>query len=323
MAASASMLFGLPQFVWLTVITGVIVLLQILLSYHSYARILKYTCLALLAYVIVPFLKGSHNDWGAIATHLVTPNWSGKLDYQLAAVAFLGTTISPYLFFWQAGETVEEVVERNEEDDDGKRNCVVRESEVRNVRADTVLGMITSQLGAFFMVVAAAGTLHVNGHSTDINTAQDAAKALSPLGPFAVWLFSLGIIGCGMLAVPTLAGSAAYAVSEACGWRYGLYRKFQQAPKFYFAVIGVLLAGYLMNFFTVLSPVKALVYSAVANAIAAVPLIFVLMLLCNNKKILGERTNGIWSNLFGWLTFLFMGAASSFFVWAWATGKAS
>jgi Mn2+/Fe2+ NRAMP family transporter len=143
------------------------------------------------------------------------------------------------------------------------------------------------------------------------------------LGSAAVWIFAIGMIGTGLLAIPTLAGSAAYAASETLGWRYGLYRRFGRAPGFYLTVAGVVLIGYILNFFATLSPVKALVYSAVVNGIVAVPLMVVLMLICNNRKIVGERTNGVWSNLFGGTSIVFMGAASSFFIWAVITGHAN
>jgi Mn2+/Fe2+ NRAMP family transporter len=239
----------------------------------------------------------------------------------MTVVAFLGTTISPYLFFWQAGETVEEGVAEGSADEPGRRKKRVREGEIHNLRADTVMGMAASQGVAFFILVATAGTLFA-AHKTNINTAQDAARALGPLGPAAVWIFTIGIIGSGALAVPTLAGSAAYAASESFGWRYGLYRRFSRAPGFYLTFLGVMATGYAMNFFTSLSPVKALVYSAVANGVAAVPLIFMLMLMCNNSRILKKRTNRIWSNLFGWIAFVSMGAASAYFIYGVVTGKA-
>jgi NRAMP (natural resistance-associated macrophage protein)-like metal ion transporter len=320
MAACGKMLFGAPFFLWLTGITIVLGALQVLVPYKRYAKALKFSCLALVAYVIVPFLHGSHNEWGKIAKNFFVPHWSTNIDYLVASVGFLGTTISPYLFFWQAGETVEEDVAERRADHPGAKPARIKDSEIRNVRADTVMGMVASQAVAFFIMIAAAGTLYKAG-GTDINTAQDAAKALSPLGPAAYWLFSIGIIGTGFLAIPTLAGSAAYAAAETFGWPYGLFRRFTRAKAFYRTVIVVLALGYLLNFFTKISPVKALVYSAVFNAIVAVPLLLVLMLICNNEKIVGKRTNGPWSNFFGWLTFVFMGGAAAFFIWATIAGK--
>jgi Mn2+/Fe2+ NRAMP family transporter len=267
-------------------------------------------------------MPGVHNNWPKIARSLLVPSWSMKLDYLIAMVAFLGTTISPYLFYWQAGETVEEVVAEGRANSPGDRNTRVKGAEIRNLRADTVMGMVASQGVAFFIMIATAGTLFISG-KTDINTAQEAAQALKPLGPAAYWIFSLCMIGTGLLAIPTLAGSAAYAASETMGWRYGLYRRFSRAKGFYLTVAAVVLIGYILNFFATISPIKALVYSAVVNGVVAVPLMIVLMMICNNPKIVGKRTNGRWSNLFGSIAILFMGAASSFFLWAVFTGHAS
>ncbi len=219
----------------LLLFTVVLIGAQILIPYRKYARILKWLCLSLLGYVIVTFMPGVHNNWGAIAKGLVVPHFDLKPDTVLAVVAFLGTTISPYLFFWQAGETVEDEIVERTSDAPGHRKTPVTDREIRNIRADTVTGMIASQLVALFVVVAAAGTLHASGH-TNIDTAQDAAKALQPLGPAAYWIFSLCMIGTGLLAIPTLAGSAAYAVAETCGWRYGLYWRFDRAKGFYLTV---------------------------------------------------------------------------------------
>ena len=322
MAASAKMLFGLPQLLWLTAFTFGLVALQVLVPYKSYARVLKYLCLSLVGYVIVALMPGIHNDWPKIARSLVIPTWNLKTGYLLGVVAFLGTTISPYLFFWQAGETVEEVISGGDADSPGNRKRRVRDSEIRKARADTAVGMIASQAAAIFIMIATAGTLFASGKH-DINTAQDAAMALKPLGPAAYWIFSVAMIGTGLLAVPTLAGSAAYAASEALGWRYGLYRRFSRARPFYWTVAGVVLIGYVLNFFSTISPIKALIYSAVVNAIVAVPLMVVLLLICNNQAIMGKRTNGPWSNLFGAVSVCFMGAASSFFIWAVFAGKAN
>ncbi len=321
MAASAKMLFGLPTAFWLTLITAILVGLQIAMPYRVYSKALKWLCLSLLAYVFVALGGGVHNDWGKIVHALFVPNWSMKTDYLLAATAFLGTTISPYLFFWQAGETVEEVVAEGDAKAPGNRSKPVKEREIRNIRADTVVGMVASQGVAFFIMLATAGTLFASG-KTDINTAQDAALALKPLGPAAFWLFAIGMIGTGFLAIPTLAGSSAYATSETFGWRYGLYRRFSRAKGFYAVIAGVVVIGYILNFFATISPIKALVYSAVINCIVAVPLMVVLLFMCNNPKIVGKRTNGPWSNSFGWASVILMGLASSFFIWALCAGKA-
>ncbi len=319
MAASANMLFHIPVWLALIILTAIIITLQILVPYRIYAKLLKWLCLSLLGYVVVALMPGSQQDWGAVFKNMFWPAFDFKQETVLAIVAFLGTTISPYLFFWQAGETVEEEIAEGLENAPGARRKHVTDHEIRNVRADTAVGMIASQLVAFFIVVAAAGSLHANG-ITEIDTAQDAAKALLPLGPVAYWLFTICMIGTGLLAIPTLAGSAAYAVAETCGWRYGLYRRFSRAKAFYVTIAAVVLVGCALNFVGVISPIKALVYSAALNGVVAPPLI-VLLLICNNRTIVGARVNGLWSNLLGWITVLLMGPAAVYLIYCILQGK--
>jgi len=324
MAASAHMLFGLPEVMWLTCITVVICAAIILIPYRAYVKVLKWMCISLGAYVVVALMPGVKNDWAAIGKNLVVPNWNNDPKFILVVVGFLGTTISPYLFFWQASEEVEEQVADGVADAsaEGHRLKPVGKVETRRLATDTSVGMLVSQIVAFFIVVCAAGTLHATG-KTDINTAQDAAKALLPLGQSAYWIFTLAILGTGLLAIPTLAGSAAYAVAEIGDWRYGLFRRFSRAKGFYFVIAGMVVLGYLLNFVHAIDPVKGLLYSAALNGLVAPPLIVVLLFICNNKVIVGEHTNGRWSNLFGWLTVLLMGGAGGYLVYAMITGKAS
>ena len=270
--------------------------------------------------MVVALLTGVKNDWGAIANHLFIPRLNSlHAESILAIVAFLGTTISPYLFFWQAGETLEEEVAEGHADRAGHRIDKVNQEEIRNIRLDTFIGMFASQAVAFFIVVAAAGTLHLNGQ-TEINTAQDAAKALLPLGPAAYWIFTLCMLGTGLLAIPTLAGSVGYAVAETMGWRYGLYRRFARAKAFYCVIGSTILLGFVMNFISAISPVKALVYSAALNGVVAPPLVVVLLLIGNNSKIIGTSKNGIWSNAFGILTILVMGPAAVYLIYSLFAG---
>jgi len=180
---------------------------------------------------------------------------------------------------------------------------------------------VASQAATFFIIICTAATLHATG-KTDINTAQDAAMALKPLGHLAYVLFTVGILGTGMLAIPTLTGSVAYAVAETMGWRYGLYRRFKRANKFYWTIIAVTLAGYLLNFYQKFSPIQALLYSAVLNAVVAPPLIILLIVICNNRKVMGEQSNRWTSNVLGGLAALLMGIAAIFMFYALATGKA-
>ncbi len=321
MAASAKMLFNGSFFIWLTFITVLTIVLQIVVPYRVYVGILKWLCVSLLAYVIVALLPAVHNNWHEIAYHFFIPSWSWKTDYLMTVVGFLGTTISPYLFFWQAGEEVEEEIKEGKSFAAGTRVGRATNKEMRRLRNDTIVGMVASQAITFFIVICTAATLHAKG-VTDIRTAQDAARSLLPLGPSAYWLFTLGIVGTGMLAIPTLAGSAAYAVSESFGWRYGLYRRFRRARGFYLTIAAAIVCGYLLNFVKSIDPVKALLYSAVLNGIVAVPLLIVLLLICNNKKIVGRRHNTPISNILGWTAVVLMAAAGGVMIWAIASGKA-
>jgi NRAMP (natural resistance-associated macrophage protein)-like metal ion transporter len=323
MASSAKMLFHGPFIVWISLISLFIMLTQIFMPYAHYARFLKWLCLTFIAYAITALMPSVHNAWGLIFKNLVLPTWQWKTDYLMALVGSLGTTISPYLFFWQAGQQVEELIAQHEADAPGKRKRSPNEAEMHNLRADTASGMSVSQLVTFFIIICTAATLHAKG-ITNINTAQDAAKALAPLGgKVAYWLFALGILGAGLLAVPTLAGSAAYALSESLSWRHGLYRRFQRARAFYLTIAGMVLVGYLLNFFQKISPIKALFYASVLNGVVAVPLLVVLLFICNNAKVMKARTNRPLSNLLGGLAVLLLGAASLFMLWALATGHSS
>ncbi|MBC7962178.1 MAG: divalent metal cation transporter [Steroidobacteraceae bacterium] len=322
MAASMKMLFGLPFELWATVLTVGIVVAQITIPYKYYVKFLKYACLSLLAYVVIAVLPQVHVDWKQVVHNLITPQWNASPGYILTIVGFLGTTISPYLFFWQAGEQIEDDIAENLTDDAGFRASRVKNSEIRSIRSDTAVGMIFSQIVTVFIIVSTAATLHVSG-KTDINTAEDAARALLPLGASAYWLFTLGILGVGLLAIPTLAGSAAYAVAETAGWRNGLYRRFSRAKGFYATITVVIVAGYLLNFVQVISPIKALLYSAVFNGLVAPPLIVVLLFICNNRKIMGKNGNGWLSNTLGWLAVIIMTVAGGLLIWSLFTGKAA
>jgi NRAMP (natural resistance-associated macrophage protein)-like metal ion transporter len=320
MAASMKMLFGLQFALWATVLTIGIVVAQITVPYKYYVKFLKYACLSLLAYVVIAVLPKVHVDWNSVVSNMVTPQWDSSPSYILTIVGFLGTTISPYLFFWQAGEQIEDDIADGLTDDSGYRASRIKSSEIRSLRSDTAVGMIFSQIVTIFIIVSTAATLHVSG-KTDINSAEDAARALLPLGASAYWLFTLGILGVGLLAIPTLAGSAAYAVAETAGWRNGLYRRFSRAKGFYTTITLVIVAGYLLNFVQVISPVKALLYSAVLNGLVAPPLIIVLLFICNNRKIMGKDKNGWLSNTLGWLAVIIMTVAGGLLIWSLFTGK--
>jgi len=271
--------------------------LQVFLPYRVYVRWLKWLTLALLAYVALVFVV--HVSWLDVASAVVHPrlpaNLSGN-DMLLMVVAIFGTTISPYLFFWQAAQEMEEASESAPRDAAGVRK------ELRRIRADTIFGMGFSNLIAFFIMLSTAVTLHAAG-ITQIETSAQAALALRPLaGEFTFLLFSLGIIGTGLLAVPVLAGSAAYAVGEAFGWPASLSLRLDRSEgRGFYGVIAAATLGGVVLCFTPMDPVKELFWSAVLNGVIAVPIMVVMMLLAGSRRIMGEHTIGRRLRVLGWL----------------------
>ena len=319
MAASVQMLLPFNFAFWAIAFTAVILLLEIFVSYKVYSRVLKWLAVSLFAYIITAFVlkpcglnmtpEAACVDWGAALKHLFVPTINFSKEYLLVFVGFLGTTISPYLFFWQASEEVEEEVAEHKIVAMGKGKPKIKSADIKEMRFDTVVGMLFSNLTTFFIVVTTASTLFRAG-IYNIESAPQAAEALKPLaGNFAYLLFAAGIIGVGLLGIPVLAGSAAYALSEGFGWREGLYLKFKRAHGFYGVITVATLIGLLINFIGI-NPIKALLYAAVINGVVAVPLIAIIIFISNNRKIMGERTNGFWSNSIGWLAFGLMGFAS-------------
>ncbi|GAC1456484.1 MAG: divalent metal cation transporter [Ktedonobacterales bacterium] len=306
---------------WLLVIlfaAGVLAL-EVFVPYRQYARVLKVLTLSLAAYVVTGFIIAP--DWGLVLRATFLPNIQLNVTFLLLVVAVLGTTISPYLFFWQASEEVEEEIlhhRHRSPEHDGTRLKRALALELRGLRVDTALGMLASEVTTWFIIVATAGTLFRSGPNggVTITTAAQAARALQPLvrtfphaGELAAALFALGIIGTGLLAVPVLAGSAAYGVAEALGWREGLYRPLRQARGFYAVIAAATVGGLLLNFLGV-NPVQALVYTAVINGVVAVPLLVIILLVANNRAVMGEHTNGWLSNTVGILTTVAMGVAA-------------
>ena len=306
MAASAQMLLGLPSLFWLFLITGLIILLEVFVSYKAYARILKYLALALLAYVFTAFIVKP--DWGSIVKSTVIPQISFSKDYLLNIVAILGTTISPYLFFWQTSEEVEEEIADGRLSEMGVGKPKVTRKNVANMDWDTFVGMFFSQAIMFFIIITTAVTLHANG-ITDIKTASQAAEALRPMaGQLAYLLFAAGIIGTGLLAVPILAGSSAYAVAETAGLKEGLSKKSRRAPGFYGVIAASTLIGMLISWLGI-DPIKALYYAAALNGLAAPPLMVLIILIANNGKIMGKYVNKRISNILGWIITIVMAIA--------------
>ncbi|WP_374285050.1 NRAMP family divalent metal transporter [Novosphingobium sp.] len=281
-----------------TVCFGVVsVLLEVFLSYDRYARILKWTTLSLFSYVGVVFV--AEVPWGTAVYDILVPRFTLDREHAMALVAIFGTTISPYLFFWQAGQEVEEQHRRHIK----PLHVSPRSAgpELRRIRTDTIVGMGFSHLVALFIIVATAATLHANG-VRDIASAAQAAEALRPIaGDLAFALFAIGIIGTGLLAVPILAGSAAYAVSETFGWVEGLDRKPREAKAFY-AVIALATAGGIALNFIGIDPMKALYWAAVVNGLLAPPLMVVTMLIARNRAVMGELAISRRLAFWGWLS---------------------
>ena len=304
MAASLQLLVPVPFFVLLVAITVVTILLEIFVPYPTYAKILKYLALSLFAYVISAFLV--KQNWPLILHSTLLPHISLTKDYVLNIAAFLGTTISPYLFFWQADEEVEDEIVRGEMANIGEGTPNITGEDVSRMRADTIVGMFFSNFVTFFILVTVASTLGAAG-IRHIATAADAASALRPVaGNFAFFLFTLGIIGTGLLAIPVLAGSAGYAVAEAMQWKMGLGKQFGQARGFYVVIGLATLVGVLVNM-TSIAPMTMLYYSAMLNGVLAPPLMVLILLMANDSRVMGERVNGRVSNILGWTITLIMG----------------
>ncbi len=284
--------------------------LQIFTTYEKYAKYLKWLALILLTYVFSAL--SSNLDFSKLAFNTFVPNLSFSKDQIFLVTAVLGTTISPYLFFWQTSQEVEEEILH------GKNTLALRrgtdDMAVRNMRIDVWSGMFLSNLVMFFIIAACGAVLFSHGITT-ITSAAQAAEALRPFaGEFSYLLFALGIIGTGLLAIPVLAGSASYAISESFGWKQGLYRKLKEANAFYGTIILATLVGLAINFLN-LDTIKVLIYTAVANALIAPVILTLIILLSNNPKVMGDRKNNGLTTLLGWVITIIMviaGAATLF-----------
>jgi NRAMP (natural resistance-associated macrophage protein)-like metal ion transporter len=310
MGAALGLLIGGPVQVYAVAFGVVCVLLETFISYARYAAVLKWATLSLFAYVGVVF--AAHVPWGTALFHTFVPHFVLDKVHATALVAVLGTTISPYLFFWQAAQEVEELRRRRVK----PLYMAPRKAgpELARIRIDTLFGMAVSNVVALFIIFATAATLNANG-VTDIQTSSQAAEALRPIaGEFTFALFAAGIIATGMLAVPVLAGSAAYGVSEVFGWTEGLDRRPQEARAFYATIALATLCGAALNF-TSLDPVKALYWAAVVNGVLAAPLMAVMMLIAMNQRIMGRLTLPLPMFIAGWIATAVMALASlAFFV---------
>lgn len=314
MAAAAELMTGVPSLIFTPLFAGVILLMLVFFSYRKLVRIFKWLTLALFAYVITALL--ARPDWTVVARATFWPRISFTSDYLMTFVGILGTTISPYLFFWQAAQEVEDE-KKTGRMTVGRRKGATRE-ELRAVFTDTVIGMSFSNLIMYFIILTTGATLYVAGHR-DIQTAQQAAEALRPLaGNAAYLLFSVGLIGTGFLGVPVLAGSAAYAVAEAGAWRRGMNERPRLAKKFYGVVAVAMFMGMAMDF-AGLDAIKMLFWSAVLNGVLAPPLIVIILLICNNPRVMREHVNGKLMNALGIIAAIVMSGAALAMLIVWTS----
>ncbi|HEV2600809.1 MAG TPA: Nramp family divalent metal transporter [Candidatus Babeliales bacterium] len=304
MAASMQLVFGYQIYFWAIFTTLIMIALEIFVSYRTYSRLLLFLSSFLIAYIITGLL--TTDDWGKVIQHTFTPYIQCDKEFLLIAAGFVGTTISPYLFFWQASQEIEEKLDHKTEDE-------IKEL-IEKMPKDTWIGMFFSQFVALFIVLTCYSALHKNGITT-IDSAYDAAIALQPFaGKFAYIIFSVGIIGAGLLGIPILAGASAYALAEIFDYPRSLAHKFHQA-KFFYGVIAIsTLLGLCINFMGI-NPIQALLYAAIVNCFAAVPFILFLLILANKKELMGEFSNGYGINFLGIVTFFLMTTAALLPLW--------
>jgi NRAMP (natural resistance-associated macrophage protein)-like metal ion transporter len=305
MAEAAAMLTGLPAIPFVVLFGVGITLVTVYTSYATFARCLKWLTAVLFAYIAAAVL--ARPNWSAVLLATFVPSFRWHSASVAMLVGILGTTISPYLFFWQASQEVEEEKGR------GKRRLAERRGatahELADARLDVHTGIFFSNLVFFFIILATASTLYRSGHH-EIQTARQAAEALRPLaGNAAYLLFGLGLIGTGLLAIPVLAGSASFAVAELFGWRAGLDFKPRSARRFYSVLTGAILCGIVLAIFDT-NPIRILFFSAVLNGLLAPPLMVLVMMVGGNRKIMGEHVNGFWLKLLGWTATAVMTAAA-------------
>ncbi len=303
MGAVGNLLFPSVKATYFSIgFTIILLVLIVYLPYQKIAQVLKYLCLVLLVYMIVPFLH--KQDWAAVLKSTFIPTIKFDKNFISILVAILGTTISPYLFFWQATMEVE-----GKKNKTRKKLLMVNKRIIHEMRVDVDFGMLFSNLVMFFIILT-AGSVLFNGNIHQIDTVEQAAKALKPLaGNAAYLLFAVGIIGTGLLAIPVLSGSLSYIITESFGWKEGLDKKYYQAKAFYFIIAISLILGLSLNYIGI-SPIKALIYSAVLYGLTAPVLIAIILHISNNKKIMGKNTNGKVSNFLGFLALILMSMAA-------------
>ena len=310
MGAVGNLLFPSIHATFFCIGFTVLLLVSIIyLPYRKIASVLKYLCLVLLVYLIVPFL--SKQDWVAVLKATFIPTIKFDKDFISILVAILGTTISPYLFFWQANMEVE---------DKKQKHLMVNKRVIDEMKKDVDFGMLFSNVVMFFLILT-TGSVLFNGGIHQIDTVEQAAEALKPLaGNFAYLLFAIGVIGTGLLAIPVLSGSLSYIFTETFGWKQGLNKKFHQAKAFYIIIAISLILGLALNYMG-LSPIKALIYSAILYGLTAPVLIAIILHISNNKKIMGKHTNGKMSNILGFAALTLMSVAAVVLVYMQLTEK--
>ncbi|MDE1970120.1 MAG: Nramp family divalent metal transporter [Patescibacteria group bacterium] len=309
MAAAAHLVVPFSEIGYVIVFPFIIVGSMIYLPYPRFASYMKWLALVLVAYLIVPFTI--HIDWGDVLKNTFIPAlpWNGT--NLTLFVAFLGTTISPYLFFWQADEEIEEYRESHKT----SRRWMVSKHRIHLMQEDTTLGMFFSNVVSWFIIIAAGATLHTHGITT-ITTAAEAAAALKPIaGNAASLIFALGIVGTGFLAIPVLAGSVSYVVAQLWGWREGLDLTFREAKGFYSTMIAATILGASISVFGI-NPIQLLIFTALLFGLISPPLIFILLLIANNKTIMGNMRSGVISNVLMGITLLLTTATSVAFIWS-------
>jgi NRAMP (natural resistance-associated macrophage protein)-like metal ion transporter len=312
MGAAAQLIIPINFTVLTLFFTALILALEIFVSYKTYARILKWLALVLLSYPLTVILV--HEPWGTILRATFLPHIQLSFAFLFIITGVLGTTISPYMFFWEASEEVEEEKEHHLIKKDGI-GAKPTKSFMRRLRIDNFVGMLSSEIATWCIIIVAATVLNAHG-VTNVATAADGAKALQPLvqsfpnaGFIAKLLFAIGIIGLGLLAVPVLSASASYALAETLNWKEGLNLKLKRAHGFYGIITIATVVGLMINFVGI-NPIKALVFTAVFNGVAAVPLIFIIARMAASEKIMGEYKSSTLSNIFVWATFVLMAAAA-------------
>ncbi len=320
MAASTALIVAVPFWLLAVIYAVGMLALEVFVPYKAYVRILKWLALALLAYPITALLVNV--PWVDVLKATFIPHITFNAEFFYILVAIFGTTISPYLFFWQTSEVVEDEIAAHRLAQSGGVPKLTKPY-LRKLRIDTAVGMLFSNATAWFVIVVGAVVLGAAGVTT-IGSAADAAKALEPLvhgfpeaGAVAKLVFAVGVVGIGLMSVPVLAGSSSYALAETFGWREGLFRKFTAAKGFYLVIIVGTLAGMGFNFIG-LDPIKALIFAAVFNGVAAVPLIFVIGRIAAERRVMGEYVSGGWSRVGVWVTFGVMAAAAVGLLWSLA-----